>query len=261
MIPILFNPLEHKYTSPRGVYISVTQLIKKVTPVFNTEYHSEAVVDKRGMDAQYWKDKWKAKSDNALSDGHAFHEMQEMLSHAAGIEKRGQKIVRVQNQERIEEFTDDYLYWPDGVYNELLLWNDDVMLAGKADKVIFTTCTDLIRVADVEDFKTNEQIRRRSWYDEEKGYRMLLHPLSHIMDCDYWKYALQFSMYQWMLESMGFTPGKRILRHHPPLPAGLADYPGERDPHPIIDELPYLREEVITLTNWYAKEIKRSAQM
>lgn len=256
MLPILFDPIEHKYTGPQGKYVSATQLLKEVSEPFDTEKHSAAVVYKRGMDAAYWKAQWLQKSINALIKGHAFHEAQEMMSLAAGIEVRTGRIVRVQNQNIMEEFTEDYIYWPDGVYNELLLWNEEFMVAGKADRIILSTLPDGRRQADVEDYKTNERIRRKSYYDSETGYKMLLHPLEHIMDCDYWKYTLQMSIYQWLLEMMGFVPGTRTLLHYPPLPVDMETYPGERASLPTIDKVPYLSREVFTLTSWHAKETK-----
>ena len=32
----------------------------------------------------------------------------------------------------------------------------------------------------------------------------MLSPISHIEDCNYWHYALQLSLYAWMLEEQGY---------------------------------------------------------
>jgi len=241
------------------VYISATQLIGLLHH-FDTDLHAAGVKERHGVDEAYIKDKWHRKSSNANLMGHDFHTLMETLSYAAGLEKQREKYVKVQNSERIGEIHMDYWYWPDGVYNELLLWNDGLRVAGKADKVILWT--DLKtgrRWADIEDFKTNERIRRRSYYDRVLlTYEMLHHPLSHLMNCEYDRYSLQLSIYQLLLELMGFEPGSRTLLHYPPLPDGMEDFPGERSPKPTVYKLPYLRDEVITLIHWYAQETQRS---
>lgn len=251
MIPIRFDPTHHRYTGPQGPYISATQLVELAVNKFNTEEESIAMAERRGMTPEYWLDKWKKENKFSLLHGTRIHELQEALSYASGVEVRKGKVLRVQNSDRLEEIIDDYFYWPDGVYNELLLWNEVARVAGRADKVLLSTTMDGTRKADIEDHKTNKRIERKSWYDKLTGYRMMKSPVEHLMDCNFYHYALQLSIYQLLLELMGFEPGTRTLLHYPPIPEDLADYPGERVTKPIRYELPYLRGEVINLIKYY----------
>jgi hypothetical protein len=247
--PISFDPELHAYYNlSQERYWSVTQVLDLVSNKFNTKSESVGMAERHGHSPDYWATKWKNKTDYSLDRGTNLHNLKEELAYASGLYKDEDGVHRVQNADRMADIAGfDYSLWPDGVYPELKLWHHGYKLAGRADKIrLFTRHGH--RYASVGDYKTNEKIARRSWWDQKTGYRMLKPPLSHIMDCSYWKYTLQMSMYQYMLECMGFRPYTRSLYHFEPLPADMGE-PGELSKKPTIYKLDYLRDDVIHLLN------------
>jgi PD-(D/E)XK nuclease superfamily len=248
--PIIFDPVKHAYYEARTHtrYLSVTQVIGQVEHEFDTGFHSQGMANRHGHSPEYWAEKWKKKTNHSLNRGTELHNRKEELAYASGLDIDGEGIHRVQNEARMADISGyEYYLWPDGVYPELKLWNHHYKLAGRADKVrLFTRHG--YRYASVGDYKTNEVIKKKSWWDRDTGYRMLKAPLDHLMDCNYIKYTLQMSMYQFMLEEMGFRPYTRSLYHYEPLPKDLGEE-GELSPKPTIHKLDYLRDDVIRLLN------------
>ncbi len=239
----------HRYSYHGEVYRSATQLLSLVKPKFDTEYHSARMAEMHGKDQEYWKRKWQAETDTSLEIGNNLHASKEEMDLAMGVVRTGEKIVRVLNPEYIQLVGQpDYWYWPPGMYPELVLWNHDARLAGRADRVYLGhLLMGQYRLADIEDHKTNKKLASRSYYDYKTGkYRMLLAPMDHLMDCELIHYTLQLSLYQWMLEQMGFEPGLRRILYHPPLLPDMGK-PGQRTTRPRVTEIPYLRDEVETL--------------
>lgn len=250
---IEFDPTRHQYSCSGVPYISATQLISLVTPKFDAEYHSVRMADLHGQTPKYWKDKWLAVSHKATTAGSEFHDQKEAQSYATQMEIHRGKVVRVQNPELQAHISSaqDIYHWPDGIYPEILLHHHGYHLAGRADKVRLVTYRSGRRYAFIADYKTNKVIKKDSWWDPVTGYRMLLAPLSHLKDCSHVIYSLQLSIYQFMLEEMGFFPGTRTLLHYPLLPEGLEKYPGQRSNRAIKYKLDYLRSDVIQLLNYF----------
>jgi hypothetical protein len=244
---ISYDDALHRYSNHGEVYRSATQLVSLVKPKFDIQYHSKRMAEQHGKTPGYWKRKWKAETDRSLVVGNNLHSTKEELDLAQGVIRQDGKLVRVLNPEYIQLVGQpDYWYWPPGMYPELILWNHEAKLAGRADRVYLGNSL-ATRYADIEDHKTNKRLASSSYFDyTTRKYRMLLAPLDHLMDCELVHYTLQLSLYQWMLEQMGFAPGVRRILHYPPLPEGLGE-PGQRAARPRIMEIPYLRTEVETL--------------
>jgi hypothetical protein len=248
MRPVDYNDDLHQYSFRSVPYISVTQLLHTVVNEFNTDEESRGMAERHGHSHKYWKKKWKKITDDSLVIGDNLHKIQEEFALTRGIDLvRGQEV-RVYNYDLMaHRMGYEYEYWPDGVYTEMMLWNHPNRLAGRADKVYLYTDLEGVRVADIDDHKSNKRMRRTSWYDKDTGlYRMMKPPLDHLMDCELLRYTLQLSFYQFMLEAWGFKPGRRRILHYEPLPDDMGE-PGQRSSRPTVYELDYLRDEVITL--------------
>lgn len=122
---------------------------------------------------------------------------------------------------------------PDGFYPELIMWNDEYKIAGTSDRIFIETLG-IGRAVDVDDYKTNNVIDKKSFYEKGKGHKMMQYPLNHIMDCKHNHYHLQVSVYAYMLEQMGFEV-RNVGYHH----------------INFLNKLPYMRDEVIVLLNHY----------
>lgn len=249
-----FDPIEHRYTH-RGVpYISATQLVNLVKNKFNTKSEAIRMAEQHGHTPEYWLRRWDTKREQSADIGSRLHARIEDIDLSRGIIKQGERMLRVLNPELITSTgTPDYWYWPPGVYPELLLAHHGYRIAGRADRVILGVPRgNGTRVADIDDHKTNERIRERSWVEPDGSRRMLQAPLDDLMDCELIHYQLQLSIYQFMLEEMGFVPGVRRILHYAPLPYGMGE-PGERNKKPRIIETPYLRDSVIKLIQYAQK--------
>jgi hypothetical protein len=236
---------QHKYFLGSRVYRSATQLIERFTVPFDTEERSRYMADRYGQSPDYWRTKWKNDNLKSLDRGNVIHQLREDLLHGRGYGSVGEygRVFRVFNIEAptYRALKANYANLPDGIYPELKLWNHSWGIAGRVDKPIIYTVGEH-KFADIEDYKTNKKIDRESYHDARTGYRMMLGPLSHIMDCNYYHYALQMSIYQFMLEYFGFKPGNRRLIHIPHFNEDL-----NIQPKPVIIPVPYMKREVLDM--------------
>ena len=213
----------HVYLNERNQrYLSVTQLIDKFKNKFDPHTQALASINNPnskyfGRDYQSVRDEWDKAGEDARTRGTAFHKGKEdtHLKQAMEIQS-GKQTGFIANPAMIipEEDSDvmtDYTELPNGVYSELILWSHKWKLAGIADKIIIDG-----DYFDIEDYKTNKEIKTTSYYKRGEGYQMLQFPLNHIMDCSLYHYELQLGIYAYMFaELSGKKPRKLTILHHP----------------------------------------------
>jgi hypothetical protein len=110
---------------------------------------------------------------------------------------------------------------PDGVYPELLVWNNEFMISGTADVVVIMTEADDTRTVFIEDYKTNNEIKDYNYIDKKSGKKVVNSylelpgmPYDYLLcDCSYWKYQIQLNLYAWMLSKFGFKPAGGNIIH------------------------------------------------
>jgi hypothetical protein len=238
-IEVQYDDASHRYSCGGHTYTSATQLISQFKPPFDTEERSQYMAHRYGNTAQYWKDKWARKRDSSCNHGNQLHDDQEQALYRKKFVEFNPFPLPVLKPTTGKP----YITLPDGVYPEMKLWRHDWAIAGRSDKVILHSWgyVDPVRIADVEDYKTNEKMHMYGWQNSDGTTRKMLEPISHIEDAEYWHHALQLSEYQYMLEYFGFYPGKRRIIHFPHEIEGLGT------PAPVIYELPYLRREVLAM--------------
>ena len=266
-----YNDSAHTYTNLKTGkrYESVTTLIKRFTPDFNGEYWAtyKSVKDVLEKTGQWWKYKkkaggwenvvdffnktstqlhpaqledisfrkeaylqnWREEGRIANIKGSAIHEELEAAAHHAKYIKQGIINYEVTQEDilAVQDFTSDR------IYPELLIHNDEFMVAGQGDKIFKEG-----NKVDVHDYKTYKKM-------EHEGFRgeTLLAPLTHLQNANYWKTALQLSMYGWMLEELGYEV-RDLFMHWI---RGKDKEDKERNHSVETYKLPYLRDEVITL--------------
>lgn len=111
---------------------------------------------------------------------------------------------------------------------EVRLHSDKAGIAGTADLLLFRTKTDK-SVIDIEDFKTNV-ISRTNKYG-----KYLKYPLAHLEDCNYNTYALQLSLYAFLLEiQFGRKIGNLTIREIVDAEKGIL----------VAHPVPYMKYEV-----------------
>jgi len=241
-VTTLIGQFHEKFDAKKAAYSYSRKMAKQVThPDWSPEW----------IKPQYWIDKWEANSKESTIRGSAFHLRKELDDLALSGKTTS-------NREGYNHST-HLVFLPDGLHNELLIYDEYWGLAGQADRIIFQGDT-----FQVEDFKTNREIKKESWCKEtpsalsivgagppHREYKMMYSPLNHLMDSNYWHYALQLSTYAYMLErATGKQCTELKLLHHPPL--------GEMEveEEPTIYEVPYLKEDVeLMLQAWAKKDL------
>lgn len=242
---IRFTKEDHRYASDKGEFTSVSKLIGKYKNDFDKDHwstykaleelipdfkivkkgwviespefiaHASSLVDSAELLAttQRIQEEWRLKNDASIRKGNAYHSRKEESSYRNGVETNpftGEEFIvkgALSTDEDKHSIITNLYDLDDGYYPELLLWNEDKLLAGQADKVFITSKND-VRYIDIDDFKTNSKIKQAGY----KGQKMKA-PLSHLQDCNYSHYNLQISLYAWMMEQFGFYV-RNLSFHH-----------------------------------------------
>jgi hypothetical protein len=245
-----YDDSTHTYSYRGRRYLSATQLIEHFSHEFKTKEQAEAYAYKHGQTAEYWMEQWNMIRDRSLRRGNRIHNQREDLIFNRSMDVAFGKPRRVQN---IALYPDTPLSeLPDGIYPELMVWDHRYGIAGRSDKIILesepTTHLHMampLRRAHIEDYKTNRFIKMKSWMEKDGSFKMMKVPLTDVMDCDWWHYQLQLSLYMFMLEYHGFRPGRMQIIHFPHIPAEAP--PGATDPPTVTYPCLYLRDHVTSM--------------
>ena len=264
---IVFNAADHSYKSldnTEGInWISVTSLISNFKIPFDAEKVAASVTKKQkskwyGIPPEKILELWKNEADRATTLGTFYHNQREAdLCSLSSINREGINIpvftpieensLKVAPSQRLD----------DGVYPEHMVYLKSIGICGQSD---------LVEVVNgrvhIIDYKTNKEIKTESFKNWEGVSSKLLFPVDHLDDCNYNHYALQLSIYMYI-----------ILKHNPKLSAGdiyihhvsfdeegkdefgypITKYSSNGDPivkEVIAMKMPYLKEEVISIINW-----------
>lgn len=258
----IFDPIPHTYTTDEAVYTPVTSFIHSFEPEKNWDEIAQKFIDKRtpkqivdeisskykiniatvyehfrdnGINVKSVQYFWHKERDRACEDGSDFHNSQEeldIINNGAVPNSVTDKII-------------DLFELPDGVYTELMIWLDKYLICGKSDKVIIESTTNGIRYIDIEDYKTNKELKiNYNFINQRTGDEVINEymeaPVSHLVNCNWNHYILQLSLYAYMLECRGFTVRNLTLLH-------TTNYSKEDLKKYSI---PYMREEIINMLNY-----------
>lgn len=223
---IRFDKVSHTYWLGQKQLISVSALIKLVTPEFDpTGQILIKCALKEGVSPETLKARWEANKDKSCLEGTEAHEIFEaMLTHQP-IPNNAQKRLETVLKPCVEAIQ-PYL-----ICSELLIYDEDLMVAGTPDAICLTEN----KIAII-DLKTNkEPITSLNKY---KQY--LLPPLNHLPNIPYYKYSIALSLYAYLLEKKGYTINTDELE---------IEHVYQNEVQPI--KLKYLRDEVIQLIKYY----------
>lgn len=97
------------------------------------------------------------------------------------------------------------------------------------------------------DWKTNKEIKKESFYNRStKQHQMMKFPLNNIQDSNYWHYALQLSLYAYLLQTL-----------HPEFVIkGLKLIHIDREQKETEYEVPYLKNDVERMLKHYKRQLK-----
>jgi hypothetical protein len=259
---VTFKESDHSYRNADGdLYTSVTTLLKKLVEPFDELAVAEKCSTKKptekypnkwyGVPVPTILDAWKNERERAAELGTWYHSYREHLLYtlpnvitpnideSTGIKKAlGQRLL------------------DNTIYPEFLCYLPSKKVAGQID---------YLKVKDsvvyINDYKTSKVIKRKGFTNWEGITKMMYAPVSHLDDCEYSKYALQLSLYMYI-----------VLRHNPKLKPGTMTiehvlfeeeaqdqwgypiYKKNEFGEPIVKEInyievPFLKDEVVAILN------------
>lgn len=259
-----FTAHNHKYTSGDDTnWLSVTSLISNFKQPFDAEKIAAKVAKSKkskwyGLTPEEIKEAWKSEANRATTLGTWYHNQRE--ADICGLENMERYGTTVPIFKPIEK--EGIKYSPNqkignGVYPEHMVYLKSAGICGQSDLV------EVINgVVHITDYKTNKEIKLEGFTNWEGVSQKMAPPLNHLDDCNLNHYAIQLSMYMFI-----------ILKHNPKLTAGTItihhimfeeagrdrfDNPIsalDTDGNPIVTEvvqydLPYLKKETIDIIHW-----------
>lgn len=265
---VQFDEKTHTYTNNKGEnYISVTTLLSRYKPKFDSHYWStykamKDVLEKKGEWAKYkqqaggwdrvvdyvryvdksfaYRDevkeakmgylkRWKQNASDAADRGTEFHKMKEAQTAGSGYKFDGVSYDMLKESPLVKP---DYTTF--GVCPEMLLFDHEFKIAGQADVVLKSG-----KSVSILDYKTSKTIEREAFQNQK-----LLYPLDHLPNANFYGYAMQLSIYGYMLERQGYEVGRLQIHHI------------DRDTFNIIEhhDVNYYRDEAEKVIRHYCNE-------
>lgn len=178
------------------------------------------------MTEQQVLDSWAAKAKNSSDWGTFLHDSLEHYEKHGKCKEGSEKYLPI-----IKSVLSEYGDYKK-IYQELILHNDEYMVAGTSDKPMLKAISKTSPVF-ISDYKTNEQIEFSNKYG-----KYLKGPLSYLPDCSYITYGIQLSLYGYFIECLTGRKIGGLFLHHIPI-----DNPMN---HKII-HVPYMKDAAIKL--------------
>jgi hypothetical protein len=268
---IFFNAQDHSYKSvdieQDIVWYSVTTVVSSLKKPFDAKKTAQTVSKKQGskwhgIDPVIIQEIWSNEAKRATDLGTWYHNQREDdLCSLASIEREGATIpifkplplrngIKHAPNQKLES----------GVYPEHMVYLKSAGICGQSDLVEVVNGR-----VNIIDYKTNKEIKMESFKNWEGISEKMLHPVSNLDDCHFYHYALQLSIYMYIIlkHNPKLLPGK-IFIHHITFETDGKDnwgYPiasKDENGDPIVKDViaipvPYLYDEVIAVIN-YMKE-------
>lgn len=236
-IKVTFVEKTHKYYNNFGEeYTSCTTLIKKFTPEFKAEELAQKISKRDNIPIETVLAKWNKAGKDATDFGTKIHKCMEgyVKHNPLLIDTDWKAATKIGYNMLLDEIDDNE------IESEKLLFNHEYKIAGQSD-IVFTNNHEIYNIAD---FKTNKKIEFYSKYNE-----YMLYPLNHLQHCNYNEYALQLSLYAFMLMNMLPTEthiGRMFLLH----------FNKETNIWTKIP-IPYMKHEIMVLLKYWKQVVKK----
>lgn len=264
---LIFKPEKHEYSSIGDDVIkwtSVTSFISKFKQPFDADTIAKKSAKSKkskwyGMTPDDIKQAWANESKRATDLGTWYHNCREAdICGLNTIEREGLSIpiFKPIEVDGIKQAPEQKLV--DGVYPEHMVYLKSAGLCGQSDLVEVVNGK-----VNITDYKTNKEIKVEGYTNWEGVTQKMNSPVSHLDDCNLNHYTLQLSLYMYIIlkHNPRLSPGKLVLHHILFQEAGRDKYDNpiaalDSNGDPIVTdvvqyEVPYLKQEVITLINWW----------
>lgn len=271
---VTFQAENHKYQSldpdDRIEWTSVTSFVgmfkQKFDPISQSIKSSQNKRSKwYGMDPKVIQAHWTSETDRAITAGSWYHDQRESdLMSIDTIQRQGVNIPIIKpiwegtvKKAPVQRLTE-------GIYPEHFVYLKSAGVCGQSDRVEVIKDT-----VDIIDYKTNKEIKLTSFVNWEGNSVKMSGPCSHLDDCNFNHYALQLSIYMYIIikHNPRYKPGKLML-HHVIFEKQGEDKFGnpillkDKNNEPIVKtvvpyEAPYMKSEVIAMINYLTDNKKK----
>jgi len=260
---VRFNEIGHEYLSNEGEPInwtSVTRLVSKFKEPFDAKTQSvRSSKNKKskwfGVDPEKIQFIWETEAKRSHTLGNFYHNREENTLYEKGfVIVDGQRLPVIKPIiEGTSKIARDQKLTP-GCYPEHLVYLKSAGICGQSDRMDVTD-----EYIHIKDYKSNKEIDRESFVNWEGKHKMMLPPIDHIMDCNFYHYALQLSIYMYIAlkHNPKLKPGKMIIEHVKFEKShddewGMPVYSVDENGNFIVKEtelfeVPYLKSEVIAM--------------
>jgi hypothetical protein len=264
---IVFNASNHSYKSIDGAegidWISVTTIISSLKKGFDAKAVAAKVSKNKrskwfGVDPKDIETIWKNEADRATTLGTFYHNQREDdLCSLASMEREGVTLpIYTPIEKNGVKYAPGQKLSP-GIYPEHMVYLKSAGICGQSDLV--EVVGDKVNIID---YKSNKKIETESFVNWEGVSEKMLDPVSHLDDCNFNHYALQLSIYMYVIlkHNPKLKPG-RIFIHHITFEQEGEDKWGypiaklDNEGNPIVKEVipmsvPYLIDEVISIMHF-----------
>lgn len=255
-----FTAENHKYETPDKPdfkWLSVTSAISLFKPPFDKDgIAKKSSKNKKskwyGMSPDDIIKVWNNENKRALKLGSWYHDQREQELIACDTLQRNGidlNVIRPLEQDGIKLAPSQSLVA--GIYPEHMVYLKSAQLCGQADRVEVVG-----NIVNIYDYKTNKEIKSKGYSNWEGKVNKLSGPLSHVDDCNLMHYALQLSIYMYIIlkHNHSLKPGKLEIHHikfeveekdkngYPIVAMDAAGDPLVKEVVPY--DLPYMKKEV-----------------
>ena len=272
---LIFKSENHTYESINEdiSWLSVTSLISNFKQPFDADViAAKSSRSKKskwyGMTPEEIKAAWKSESNRATSLGTWYHNCREAdICGLTTIQRDGVEIPIFKPTEigGIKHAPDQKLV--NGMYPEHLVYLKSAGICGQSDLVEVINGR-----VNITDYKTNKEIKLEGYTNWEGMRQKMQSPISHLDDCHFNHYAIQLSIYLYIIlkHNPRLKPGKLTIHHILFEEVGRDKFDNPitaLDTHgnPVVKDiiqydLPYLKDEVISLINWLKDNLHKIKQ-
>ncbi len=232
---VFFEKDHHYEYKDKRVGISATRLIEDYTQPFNAEEVASRVASKEGRDVLDVLNEWKIKNEQACLKGSYAHEyVQNIFANRNILEDTKQLLegyknalekIKKQGNNFYRDFKDKFEHLSD----EFIIGSSEYDIASAIDHLFINKLTGGLVMID---YKTNTDIHKN-----EKYAKKMKVPLQHLRDTTLNHYAIQLSIYKYILEKYTSLKLEDMF---------IVWFSEMNDNYQII-EVPYLKDEVIKI--------------
>ena len=230
---ISFRKADHQYIVDGTPLDSVTTFVKNCFPEFNADFHAKRKAESLGITKEEVLEMWDKKGRESREQGTAMHEKIESYY-------LGKSVSADTTFELFKIFANKITLKP--YRTEWAVYDWEQKIAGTIDFVDYQNGEYIIY-----DWKRSDKLIAKNGLpikNSQYGVKALP-PIENLDDSPYYHYALQLSLYKYILEkNYGITVSKLRLRiFHPSYNK------------PYVLEMPYLRNEIDTLFGYRSEVI------